>query len=101
MRAHRIALAIAAVATLVPTVATAKSVEEKDVNSGKTRLDPTSGYILISGSERQTGMFIRVPDAESWREYEADRLKAFAKAQKKYPSQVESWQAKVAYARQA
>lgn len=101
MSARLIAVAMIATATLVPAVASAKSIEEKDVVSGKTKLDPTSGYIMISASERQMGMFIRVPDADSWRDYEADRLKAFTKAQKRYPAQLADWKAKADYARQA
>ena len=96
----RTALTAAAAAILMPSVASAKSVGEKDVVSGKTRLDPSMGYVLISGEARQFGTFIRMPDEETRRLHEADRLKAFAKAQKKYPGQLANWQAQVETARQ-
>lgn len=101
MSARLITTAFVAAAMLVPAIAAAAPVGEKEVVSGKTRIDPTSGYIMISGNERQMGMFIRVPDAKTWQEYEADRLAAFTKAKKKYPSQLASWEAKASYAKQA
>ncbi len=101
MSALRIAGALVAAAMLVPTAATAGSISEKDVTSGKVRIDPSIGYIMISGAERQMGMFIRVPDADTWREWEADRLKAFTKAQRKYPSKLASWESQAAVARQS
>ncbi len=99
MNALRMAALLVA-ALLVPAAATAASISEKDVVSGKVKIDPASGYIMISGAERQMGMFIRVPDADTWREWEADRLKAFTKAQRKYPSQLASWEDRASVARQ-
>ena len=73
--------------------ASATPVEEKNVLSGKTKLDPTKGYIFISGQSRQNGIFLRVPDYQTKAEYEADRQKAFAKAVKRYEGEMRSWKA--------
>lgn len=78
-------------ALMTPLTLQAKPVEEKDVTAGKVKPDPTMGYIFLSGPQRQNGVFLRVPDEEARKKYEEDRLKAFAKAQKRYPSQLESW----------
>jgi hypothetical protein len=70
----------------------ASPVEEKDVVSGKAKLDPAKGYILISGPERQFGTFLRVPDAETFAAWEKDRQKAFEKAKRRYQSDLAQWQ---------
>lgn len=80
-------------ALLAPQPLLAKPVEEKNVTSGKVKLDPAMGYILISGPERQNGIFLHVPDDETRRTYEQDRLKAFAKAQKRFASELSTWKA--------
>lgn len=87
----RLIIAALGMALLVPHSLLAKPVEEKDVISGKVKLDPAMGYIMISGPQRQQGLFIRVPDDETRRIYEADRLRAFAKAQKHYASDLATW----------
>jgi hypothetical protein len=84
---------------LGPQALLAKPVEEKNVTSGKAKFDPAMGYILLSGPTRQQGLFIHVPDDETKRKYEEDRLKAFAKAQKSYKSQLETWKAQAEIAR--
>ncbi len=73
-----------------------RAVEEKDVVSGKIKLDPAKGYIFVSGSARQFGMFLRVPDETTRPEWEKDRAKAFAKALKSYRSDLAQWQANAA-----
>ncbi|OYU34620.1 hypothetical protein [Novosphingobium sp. PASSN1] len=73
-----------------------RAVEEKDVVSGKTKLDPAKGYIFISGVARQFGMFLRVPDEATRAEWEKDREKAFGKALKSYRSELALWQANAA-----
>lgn len=73
-----------------------RAVEEKDVVSGKTKLDPAKGYIFISGAARQFGMFLRVPDEATRAEWEKDREKAFGKALKSYRSELALWQANAA-----
>lgn len=77
-----------------------KPVEERDVLSGKVKLDPASGYIFMSAPIRQFGQFLRVPDDESRALWEKDRLKAFAKAQKSYQNAVAQWKSDVAIATQ-
>jgi len=73
-----------------------RAVEEKDIVSGKTKLDPAKGYIFISGTARQFGMFLRVPDEATRMEWEKDRAKAFEKALKSYRSNFALWQANAA-----
>ena len=73
-----------------------RAVEEKDVVSGKTKLDPAKGYIFISGTARQFGTFLRVPDEATRAEWEKDRQKAFGKALKSYRSSYAQWQADAA-----
>jgi len=70
-----------------------RAVEEKDVTSAKTKLDPAKGYIFISGSARQFGAFLRVPDDTTRAEWEKDRQKAFEKALKSYRSSYAQWKA--------
>ena len=69
----------------------AKVVRESDVTSGNVQLDPSMGYIFVSGSTRLTGLFLRVPDQGTRNAYEQDRLAAFAKAQKHYRADLREW----------
>lgn len=69
-----------------------RAVEEKDVVSGKTKLDPAKGYIFISGPGRWWGAFLREPDEATRAEWEKDRQKAFGKALKSYRSSFAQWQ---------
>lgn len=80
--------------------APADSLDEKKVVSGKTALDPATGYILLHGPGRQGGTFIRVPDAEDLEAFRKERAEAFAKAEKRYQKKLSSWEneAKVAAA---
>jgi hypothetical protein len=97
---RKLAITLAAFALLTGAVAQADAIEEKNVVSGKTKLDPAQGYILVTGEIRFAGVFIRVPDAEDWASYKADWEKAFAKAQKDYPGKLRSWQSDVDIAKQ-
>ena len=94
MTAARLTLAATCLLALA-SPALAVPIEEKSVTSGQTKLDPTKGYILSSGAGRRSGVFLRVPDDEAWRLYNADRMKAFTKAQKSYPRQLSLWQMEV------
>jgi hypothetical protein len=96
----KLAITLAALALLTGAVAHADAIEEKNVVSGKTKLDPAQGYILVTGESRFQGVFIRVPDAEDWAAYKADWEKAFAKAQKDYPGKLKNWQNDVDIAKQ-
>lgn len=97
---NRPLIAFIGLALVAPQALQAKAVEEKNVTSGKVKVDPAMGYILISGPERQQGMFIRVPDDESKRIYEDDRQKAFVKAQKRYKAELTTWRREVEVAQQ-
>jgi hypothetical protein len=94
----------AALAVLAMTPSTAlaegKPVEEKNVLSGKTALDPAMGYMFIQTAFRSQGLFMRVPDAETRAAYQADWDEAFAKAEKRYPGQVKRWETDVLVAKQ-
>lgn len=92
--------ALAAAAVLVPAAVSAQAVEEKNVLSGKTRLDPAKGYIFVQANGRTNGMFLRVPDDSTRAEYQKDWDEAFVKAKKKHESAVKAWQSDVAVAKQ-
>jgi hypothetical protein len=94
----RLAVCAAALA-LVPTVVLADAVEEKNVLSGKAKLDPAQGYIFIQAPVRTYGMFLREPDDATRADYQKDWDEAFAKAQKKYARDLKSWENKVKLAR--
>lgn len=84
---------------LLPALARAEAVEEKNVIAGKATRDAAKGYIFVSGAQRQQGMFLRVPDDETRARWQADWDKAFAKAQKKYASAVVQWKSDVEIAK--
>ncbi len=75
-------------------------VSESEVTTGKVALDPTRGYILLSGAMRQNGIFLRIPDAETRAKYKVDWDKAFAKAQKRHASDLIAWQQDVEISKQ-
>jgi hypothetical protein len=89
-----------AVLVLAPSAALAEGrpVEEKNIVSGKDKLDPASGYIFLHAAGRTNGLFLRVPDEETRAAYQADWDEAFAKAEKKYPGQLKRWESDVALA---
>jgi hypothetical protein len=86
------------IALLASVTSVAKPIEERDVISGKVKLDPAKGYIFLTGQNREIGMFVRMPDDADIATYREDSEKAFAKTQKKYPAQLASWQSSVALA---
>lgn len=90
-----------AASCLASPVVRADPVEEKNVLSGKEKLDPAKGYILVSGPARQFGMFLREPDDATRNEWQNDRLKAFEKAKRRYASNYEAWQVQVSAAKQS
>jgi hypothetical protein len=87
------ALAAAAVMLSLPHVAQAKSISEKEIVSGKVKLDPATGYIFVSSNHRQQGLFLRVPDAETWAKFTSERETAWTKAKKRYKSDLAVWEA--------
>lgn len=93
MRIMRTLIVAALAATgLAGSALRAEPVEEKNVVSGKTRLDPAMGYILVSGPGRQFGMFLRVPDDSTYAVWEKDRQKALEKALRAYKQDHANWQ---------
>lgn len=85
-------VAIAALAAL-PSAATAqvKAIEEKNLTSGKQTLDPSRGYIFISGPVRQFGMFFKQPTPADIAAYEAEWRKEFEEAREDYPKKYARW----------
>jgi hypothetical protein len=81
--------------------ALADPVEEKNLLSGKDKLDPAQGYIFVQASTRIFGTFLHVPDDATKAEYQKDWEEAFAKAQKKYPGALRSWETDALIARQS
>lgn len=93
-------LAAAAFALAMPALAAPEAVEEKNMVTGKQKLDPASGYIFVQANYRTFGTFMRVPDDSTRAEHKKDWDEAFAKAQKKYPGKVKDWEAAVQVAKQ-
>lgn len=73
-----------------------KAVEEKNLVSGKHKLDPAKAYIFIRSPMRSSGAFLKVPDAAEVADYEAEWREELADARKDYPGKLARWQAKVA-----
>lgn len=96
--------AAALVAATLPSFAvaqiTAQSVEEKNLLSGKAKIEPDAGYIFVSGPFRQNALLLRLPDDTTIAAYEKDWAEALAKVQKKYPGKLKSWETRAAAARQ-
>ncbi len=86
-----LALALIAVSFAAPALAQ-EAVEEKNVVSGKVKLDSQSGYMFISGPTRQVGMFLKIPEKEDFDAYAKDWEAALAKAQSKYVKQLARWE---------
>lgn len=70
----------------------AQAIEEKNLVSGKVKIEPDSGYIYLTGSTRQIGLFLKVPSAEDVSAYTKEWEEAFKKAQDKYAKAFSRWQ---------
>jgi hypothetical protein len=92
-------LALAAALALFPTVVSADAVEEKNIVSGKAKLDPAQGYIFLQAPTRTFGLFLRQPDDATRADYQKDWDEAFEKARKKYERDLKSWENKVKLAK--
>lgn len=77
----------------------AASVEEKNLVSGKAKIDPEKGYIFQRYAYRFNGVFLRVPDAVTQAEYQKDWDEAFAKAQADYAKKLNRWKSDVELAK--
>ncbi len=99
MTMQRLIMAIIAAFALAPLSAQAQAVEEKNVLSGKTKLDPALGYLFVQASSRSQGVFLRVPDDATRDEYQKDWDEGFAKAKKKYQSALKTWENDVVIAK--
>jgi len=86
------AAAFAAAAMSSSAAAQTVSIEEKNLLSGKVKIEPEHGYIYSSGPARQWIQLLRLPDAEAVAEYEKDWAKAFAQVRADYPGKLKNWQ---------
>ena len=89
------ASALAAVLFSSTVLAQSEALEEKNLLSGKAKIDPASGYIFTSGPARQWIELLRLPDAETIAEYEKDWAKAFAQVRADYPGKLKNWEVHV------
>jgi hypothetical protein len=88
-------------AALMPAAGLAKPVEEKNIISGKVKIEPDSGYIYSHGPNRAMGLFLKLPDAQEKADYEAEWAKAFEKEKQKYFKKLASWEQSAKAARTA
>ena len=80
---------VAATVTLSPSLATAQAVSDKP----QITLDPAKAYVLYTAMKGgQAVELIRDPNEADVTTYNAARAKALAKAQKKYASQLKTWE---------
>lgn len=91
---------VVASAAAVPG-AIAQPVEEKNLLSGKVKIEPDSGYIYTTGRSRAMGMFLKLPDAKETADYEAEWAEELAKEKKKYAKKLASWEQNAKAARAA
>ena len=91
---------LALAALLTTSAAFSEPLVEKRIVTGKTVIDPASGYIYLYGTGRQGGTFIRVPDADDNESYRNERDAAFEKAIERYGKQLKRWNADVKLAQQ-
>lgn len=85
----RLAVALFA---MMAVPALAQAVEEKNILSGKAKIEPDSGYIYLTGTTRQIGMFLKVPDAEDIAAYTKEWEDGLKKAQAKYAKALKRWE---------
>lgn len=85
----------------IPTMASAQPIGEAKILSGQVVIEADSGYLFVTGPERQMGTVLRMPEAEDVAQYEEEWAKQLASVQKKYPSKLASWETRKAGAEQA
>lgn len=83
---------IAGLILAVSTLAHAQTIEEKDLLSGKEKLDPEWGYVLVSTPDEFHGTLLRIPDAKDWENYRKAWESRLEAAKKEYPAQLAAWQ---------
>lgn len=103
MRSHlqKFTLAVPCILASLAGPLRADPIEERNVLSGKVRLEADKGYIYLHGAQRFLGTFLRVPDDETRENYQRDWEKAFAKAQKQYQFQLRRWDTEVGISKRA
>jgi hypothetical protein len=78
----------------------AAQIEEKNVIKGKFQFSNETGYIYLTGTSRQFGLFLKTPNAADVEAYTADWEKAFLKAQQKHTKLLSRWESDVKLAAQ-
>lgn len=103
MTGRTIVVALAAAALAAPALAAdhvaSAAIEEKDLASGKAKIDPAKGYIFFHGPSRLTVMLLKTPSDAERTAFESEWKDALDKAKKKYPRQLESWRQDVEFAK--
>lgn len=61
------------------------------LDHGEVKLDPAKAYILVSGPNRVIMEFLRQPDDETIKAWQADFDKALTKAKNAYPAKLAAW----------
>lgn len=90
--------ALAFVAVAVSSIACAKpagyadTIQERDLLSGKEKIEPESGYVYIRSPIPQGGVLLLLPDEAAIARYEAEWAAALAVVQQKYPAKLEDWE---------
>lgn len=83
-----------------PPPAPTMAIEEKNLVSGKYKIDPAQGYIFLRTDGRSNGAFVRIPDEQDLADYTAVFERSFAKAVKTYESQAAGYEKAVTFAQQ-
>lgn len=85
----------------IPTIASAQPIGEAKLLSGQAVIEADSGYLFVTGPERQMGTLLRMPEPDDVAQYEEEWAKQLARVQKRYPSKLASWDVKKAAAEQS
>ena len=90
---HAITFAcLAALGLATATGATARPIEEDEIEKGEESIKPDMGYIYLTAPNRFAGSFIRVADEEDIAKYQEARAAAFAAAVEEYEKDYARWQ---------
>lgn len=92
MNIRLFARAAAASLAMIAVPGWAQAIEEKNLVSGKVKIEPDSGYIYLAGTTRQIGVFLKVPSAEDIAAYAKEWEDSFKKAQDKYAKAFSRWE---------
>jgi len=83
-------VALASMISAMPLAA--QSIQEKNLVSGKEKIEADQGYIFLEAPHRYGGTFIRVPDAEDLESYQVALVEAVARESKRQAKKIERWE---------